>query len=206
VLQQQVPSVCCLTLSHPGLGCFSFPCCAAFLQEINGTVFGYDPQTDTVMIKEQGTHGGVVNLRLYKAAQLEVCSSTTLQQHHTAAAFSNGIAGPAVAAAQLKGNWSCAGRGQQQLMQGAGLLYMRCTCCPCGRWQCCSTEFSSEPRSVVNARFAATVWPHVPRYAVHVSGASSSSSRQHVNRRFQSHHDSVHVASFCAHIQGACNS
>jgi hypothetical protein len=48
------------------------------LQEIQGTVFGYDPHTDIVMIKEQGTHGGVVNLRLYKAAQLEVCSSATL--------------------------------------------------------------------------------------------------------------------------------
>jgi hypothetical protein len=35
-------------------------------------VFGYDPSTDIVMLKEPGTHGGVVNLRLYKAAQLQV--------------------------------------------------------------------------------------------------------------------------------------
>jgi hypothetical protein len=42
------------------------------LQEINGVVFGYDPHTDVVMIKEQGTHGGVVNLRLYKGEQLQV--------------------------------------------------------------------------------------------------------------------------------------
>jgi hypothetical protein len=43
------------------------------LQEVGGTVFGYDPSTDIVMLKEPGTHGGVVNLRLYKAAQLQVC-------------------------------------------------------------------------------------------------------------------------------------
>eukprot|EP00878_Enallax_costatus_P003780 GHUV01003996.1.p1 GENE.GHUV01003996.1~~GHUV01003996.1.p1 ORF type:complete len:180 (+),score=44.74 GHUV01003996.1:322-861(+) len=41
-------------------------------EDISGTVFGYDPNTDMVMIKEPGTHGGVVNLRLYKAAQLQV--------------------------------------------------------------------------------------------------------------------------------------
>lgn len=35
-------------------------------------MFGYDPTTDIVMLKEPGTHGGVVNLRLYKAAQLQV--------------------------------------------------------------------------------------------------------------------------------------
>jgi hypothetical protein len=37
-------------------------------------VFGYDPSTDIIMLKEPGTHGGVVNMRLYKAAQLQVCS------------------------------------------------------------------------------------------------------------------------------------
>lgn len=42
------------------------------LQEISGTVFGYDPSTDILMLTEPGTHGGVVNLRLYKAAQLQV--------------------------------------------------------------------------------------------------------------------------------------
>jgi hypothetical protein len=42
------------------------------MQEIGGIVFGYDPSTDVVIIKEPGTHGGVVNLRLYKAAQLQV--------------------------------------------------------------------------------------------------------------------------------------
>lgn len=40
-------------------------------------MFGYDPHTDTVMIKEQGTHGGVVNLRLYKAEQLQVRSRSS---------------------------------------------------------------------------------------------------------------------------------
>uniref|UniRef100_A0A383VVG2 AD domain-containing protein n=1 Tax=Tetradesmus obliquus TaxID=3088 RepID=A0A383VVG2_TETOB len=44
-------------------------------EKFQGTVFGYDPHTDTVMIKEQGTHGGVVNLRMYKAEQLQVLSA-----------------------------------------------------------------------------------------------------------------------------------
>jgi hypothetical protein len=57
-------------------------CFDALAQEISGIVFGYDPHTDVVMIKEQGTHGGVVNLRLYKATQLEVGCSTTQQQQH----------------------------------------------------------------------------------------------------------------------------
>jgi hypothetical protein len=43
------------------------------MQEIKATVFGYDPTTDMVMLREAGTHGGVVNVRLYKAAQLTVC-------------------------------------------------------------------------------------------------------------------------------------
>jgi len=46
--------------------------CDCNMQEIGGVVFGYDPSTDVVIIKEPGTHGGVVNLRLYKAAQLQV--------------------------------------------------------------------------------------------------------------------------------------
>eukprot|EP00879_Flechtneria_rotunda_P004289 GHRR01004538.1.p1 GENE.GHRR01004538.1~~GHRR01004538.1.p1 ORF type:complete len:178 (+),score=50.01 GHRR01004538.1:277-810(+) len=41
-------------------------------EEVTGTVFGYDPGTEMVMIKQPGTHGGVVNLRLYKADQLQV--------------------------------------------------------------------------------------------------------------------------------------
>lgn len=47
------------------------------MQDISGTLFGYDPNTDVVMIKEPGTHGGVVNLRLYKAQQLKVCYGTS---------------------------------------------------------------------------------------------------------------------------------
>ena len=50
--------------------CCAVLCCV--LQEIGGTVFGYDPSTDIIMLKEPGTHGGVVNMRLYKAAQLQV--------------------------------------------------------------------------------------------------------------------------------------
>eukprot|EP00775_Hariotina_reticulata_P007469 gene7469-7679_t len=55
------------------------------MQEIGGTVFGYDPSTDVVMIKEPGAHGGVVNLRLYKAAQLQVLQAERPKQptdHH----------------------------------------------------------------------------------------------------------------------------
>jgi hypothetical protein len=62
-------NMCAKTAEHSLLPC-------AFFQEVGGTVFGYDPSTDIVMLKEPGTHGGVVNLRLYKAAQLQVCAES----------------------------------------------------------------------------------------------------------------------------------
>ncbi|KAF8058345.1 RMD5 [Scenedesmus sp. PABB004] len=54
-------------------------------EEIGGIVFGYDAATDVVMIREPGTHGGVVNLRLYKAAQLQVLSAERCSAERAAA-------------------------------------------------------------------------------------------------------------------------
>ena len=48
--------------------------CLSVLQEYSGTVFGYDPNTQTLMLKEAGTHGGVCNLRLLKVSAIKVSS------------------------------------------------------------------------------------------------------------------------------------
>lgn len=72
------------------------------LQEIGGTVFGYDPVTDVVMIREQGTHAGVVNLRLYKASQLEVSTSAaSASQAAAASKLTAALAGTMPAAVQV---------------------------------------------------------------------------------------------------------
>jgi hypothetical protein len=42
------------------------------VQEVKGTVFGYDAATDTLILREQGSHGGVCNLRLLKASFVQV--------------------------------------------------------------------------------------------------------------------------------------
>ena len=58
-------------LSHP-----------AATQDVAGTIFGYDPATECLMLKQPGTHGGVANLRLIKASAIKVrvafvfCSSS----------------------------------------------------------------------------------------------------------------------------------
>jgi hypothetical protein len=49
------------------------------VQEVKGTVFGYDAATDTLILREQGSHGGVCNLRLLKASFVQVggCGGTS---------------------------------------------------------------------------------------------------------------------------------
>ena len=41
-------------------------------QDVAGTIFGYDPATECLMLKQPGTHGGVANLRLIKASAVKV--------------------------------------------------------------------------------------------------------------------------------------
>jgi hypothetical protein len=47
-------------------------------------VFGYDAATDTLILREQGSHGGVCNLRLLKASFVQVGGGGT--QPYVAAA------------------------------------------------------------------------------------------------------------------------
>ncbi|GBF89592.1 hypothetical protein Rsub_02310 [Raphidocelis subcapitata] len=47
-----------------------------FDEEVTGTVFAYDAATDSLVLQQAGTHGGVNNLRLYaKAAIKELVSA-----------------------------------------------------------------------------------------------------------------------------------
>ncbi len=45
-------------------------------QEVRGTVFAYDQQTQCVILQQSGSHGGVTNLRLLKQTAIKVDAAT----------------------------------------------------------------------------------------------------------------------------------
>lgn len=74
-------------------------------QEVSGTVFAYDPATQSLVLKQPGTHGGVSNLRLYAAAAIQVrrgggCRACACHAHARHACGCAAAAATAAAAAR----------------------------------------------------------------------------------------------------------
>jgi hypothetical protein len=93
-------------------------------QEVTGTVFAYDASTQSLVLQQNGSHGGVHNLRLYAKPAIKVCAQHSVRRSRPRGLCGANVMQPRADAGQMGGSDRLRG-GEARLQVGGQAIRSR---------------------------------------------------------------------------------